>query len=261
MTLTDIGGCRAIMRSMHGLRRLVHEYESRPLAHQFKNGKDYVESPKSDGYRGIHRIYYFAQTTEASRPYAEARLQVELQFRTRLQHVWATAVEVAGIFRREALKANQGDPDWKRFFALVATQFAREEKCPLVPDAPKNKTALRAELRNLIRMHNMLNMFETYKTTIQHVSHRKDAKYYLVHLDPVQQKVTLTGFKAKESAEANRSYTGQETQTLFPDDPNFHTSDQVVLVGVNDIRELPKAYPNYYMDSTEFVARVKEIIS
>ena len=36
-------------------------------------------------------------------------LRIEMQIRTKLQHIWATAVETMGTFLGQALKSRQGD--------------------------------------------------------------------------------------------------------------------------------------------------------
>ena len=41
---------------------------------------------------------------------------IEVQFRTKLQHMWATAVEMMGIYTNSNLKSSQGDYDILRFF-------------------------------------------------------------------------------------------------------------------------------------------------
>ncbi|MBU6438396.1 MAG: hypothetical protein KGQ77_12790, partial [Betaproteobacteria bacterium] len=58
--------------------------------------------------------------------------KIEVQLRTRLQHAWATAVEIVDAFTGQALKSglklNSGDPKWRRFFALMSSVIAIREK-------------------------------------------------------------------------------------------------------------------------------------
>ena len=53
---------------------------------------------------------------------------IEVQFRTKLQHTWATAVEMMGIYTKSNLKSSQGNKDILRFFLLVSSIFAMIEK-------------------------------------------------------------------------------------------------------------------------------------
>ena len=60
-------------------------------------------------------------------------LRLELQIRTKLQHIWATAVETMGTFLGQALKSRQGDKAWIDFFAETSSAFALMENCNPLP--------------------------------------------------------------------------------------------------------------------------------
>src|SRR5712671_3029368 len=49
--MQDIGGCRAVGRSIKEVRELVEIYKRDSLGHVLHNSKDYMEEPKIDGYR------------------------------------------------------------------------------------------------------------------------------------------------------------------------------------------------------------------
>ena len=72
--------------------------------------------PKKDGYRSLHIIYEY-KSDKCKTDYNG--LRVEVQIRSRLQHLWATAVETVDFFTRQAIKFNEGIPDWADFFRLV----------------------------------------------------------------------------------------------------------------------------------------------
>src|SRR6266851_5285640 len=48
--MQDIGGCRAVMNSVEQVERLVTSYKRSNFAHRFRGEKDYIISPKDDGY-------------------------------------------------------------------------------------------------------------------------------------------------------------------------------------------------------------------
>lgn len=50
---------------------------------------------------------------------------IEIQFRTKLQHIWVTSVEMMGIYTKNNLKSSIGDKDILRFFVLVSSVFAK----------------------------------------------------------------------------------------------------------------------------------------
>lgn len=249
--MQDIAGCRAVFGKLSDVYKLVDLYKSRQFDHKFRNEKDYILSPKPDGYRSYHLVYEYVGYGPA-KPYSG--LRVEIQVRTQTQHAWATAVEAVGIFTRQALKSSQGDADWLRFFALMGTAIAAIEKTPSVPNTPYVKDELLSELRELADILTARDMLRAYNTTLNTIGSAKDAKYFIVELDPDESKVTVRRFKAKESSEANRQYTKLESQIQEA------SRRQVVLVSVTDINALKRAYPNYFLDTALFSRLVDRVL-
>ncbi|MCD7110259.1 hypothetical protein LRX75_14560 [Rhizobium sp. DKSPLA3] len=182
-------------------------------------------------------------------------LKIEVQVRTRLQHAWATAVEAVGIFTKQALKSNQGDEDWLRFFALMGSAIAAIEKCNPIPNTPLDKQNLINEIKILSDSLHVGEMLMVYNTTIQAVGAAKDAKYFLLILDPDAAKITVRRYKAKESEKANRDYTKLESEIVE------NSATQVVLVSVENINALKRAYPNYFLDTNTFSDVVKQVLN
>jgi ppGpp synthetase/RelA/SpoT-type nucleotidyltranferase len=126
-SMQDIGGVRAILNSIEEVDELVASYEGyaddNNFRHELAPKKDYIRNPsKSTGYRSVHLVYKYNSSYRSARGYNG--LRIEIQIRTRLQHLWATAVESMGTFRREALKSRQGDQQWIDFFRAVSNVFA-----------------------------------------------------------------------------------------------------------------------------------------
>src|SRR5690606_34815639 len=111
--------------------QLANEYkDSSRLRHTLVNEKDYISHPKDDdGYRGIHLNYRYKNIKNTHYD----GLRIELQIRTKLQHIWATAVETVGIITSQSLKTREGEQRWIDFFALVSSAFAYKEDRPRVP--------------------------------------------------------------------------------------------------------------------------------
>lgn len=109
--MQDIGGLRAVVGSIARVRKLETKYREHSFQHTLISSKDYINSPKSDGYRSIHLVYRY----ENDRAPQYNGLLLELQLRTRLQHAWATAVETMGTFLGQALKSGQGEREWREF--------------------------------------------------------------------------------------------------------------------------------------------------
>jgi ppGpp synthetase/RelA/SpoT-type nucleotidyltranferase len=93
--MQDLGGCRAIMPTPAWVDELVriHQeaWDKAPSRHELHRCKDYIASPKLSGYRGVHLIYKFRSDNPDRAAHNGQR--IEVQIRSRLQHVWATAVE------------------------------------------------------------------------------------------------------------------------------------------------------------------------
>ena len=88
--MQDIGGCRVILESLDDLKQLNKSLDSSKTVHGVKI-YDYITSPKLGGYRGIHRVY---KSYDKSDSHPWKGFQIEVQLRTRLQHLWATTVEI-----------------------------------------------------------------------------------------------------------------------------------------------------------------------
>jgi hypothetical protein len=248
--MQDIGGCRVVLRDLDAVRSLEAEYEGKS-GHTRKSSKDYIVAPKLSGYRGIHLIYAF-KGRDASE---HDGLKVEIQLRTKLQHIWATAVEAAGTFTNQALKSSQGSAEWRRFFALVSSWFAHLEGTPLVPGTPTEVDALRTEIIQLATNIHVVGVLNAYSSTLQGLAHLRRGKYYLMQLDAATLETSVRVFSAAQTEKANAAYI--ELERSLP--PN--SGKQVVLVSVESLQALRQAYPNYFLDTAEFVQRVQEILA
>lgn len=249
--MQDIAGCRAVFEKLSNVYKLADIYIKNKEYHKFRNNKDYISSPKPDGYRSFHLVYEYVGT-ENTKSYTG--LRIEIQLRTQMQHAWATAVEAVGIFTRQALKSNQGDEDWLRFFALMSSAIAAIERTPCVPETPTLKSKLVDEIQHLADKLQARQMLRAYNTTLHTLGSKKDVKYFIVELDPEKNEVTLHQYKAKDSSQANKFYT--ELESRIPEE----SRRQVVLVSVADINALKRAYPNYFLDTALFSRLVERVL-
>ncbi len=251
-TMQDLGGCRAVVRSMRNLERLIEIYEKQPTtAAKFISKKDYILNPKPDGYRGAHFVYEYQGKSQEG---AFCGLKIEVQLRTRLQHSWATAVETIDTFTDEALKSGLGSESWKRFFALTASAIALKEKRPMVPGTPDNRRALSQELKPLCAELNVPNVFLGLSVGLQMTTEKfePDAVAYILELDSQKKRTRTFPFISPEVA-AER-YMAMEKKNLT----KRHI--QTVLVSVDSIAALKSAYPSYYLDAHRFIDTVADLI-
>lgn len=255
MTLSqmqDLGGCRAIVADTQAVLKLGEIYRQSRMKHKLHTVDNYIERPQESGYRGVHLIYrYFSDRNQTYNGQ-----KIEIQLRSFLQHAWATAVETVGMFTRHALKSNIGPERWLRFFALMGSVMAVREGTNRVSATPIDNDTLLGELRATADELDVLNRLTSYGTALMEVDQNltRDAHYFLVQLDLDLSKTTVTGFKSSELRAANEKYLEVERSATS-------SAADAVLVSVDDMAALKRAYPNYFLDTTYFVEIVREALS
>jgi hypothetical protein len=253
----DLGGCRAVLRSTKAIKEVREAYDNstakNPSArHEFVKPYDYISSPKPDGYRGVHLVYKYR--TENVKHECFNGLRIEVQLRTRLQHAWATAVETVDTFTGQALKSSAGQENWARFFALMGSALAKRERTANVPGTPAEMVDMAAELSSLVEELKIEPLLRGWKTAVQYsAADEKDAVTYLVALDPIARQVKVTGFGRTQLQKATEEYLKLEEQIR-------DTGIRAVLVGVESLEALRKAYPSYYIDTDAFLNAVNRAI-
>lgn len=243
--MQDLGGCRAVVSSIEKLRALALAYERSKIKHTRSGFKDYVATPQSSGYRGVHLVYRYA--SDKSSVYNG--LRVEVQLRSQAQHAWATAVETVGTFVKQALKSSVGEPEWLRFFAIMGSVIAWFEKTPRVPNTPEDPRDLLNELSRLAAKLKVASRLETYRDALQtlQMPSMQKAHYFLLLLDANRGELSVRGFRSNELARASSEYL--EAEKLIRDWPGM----DAVLVSVDSVNALQRAYPNYFADTRAFV--------
>lgn len=253
--MQDIGGLRAIVQSLPKVKRLVDLYKHPGgFAHELISVYDYIENPKSDGYRCIHLIYRYKNKNS---PHYNGLL-VELQVRTKLQHAWATAVETMGIFLKQALKASQGEIKWLEYFRVVSSAFAHIEKTQLVPnyeqlDKAKTFKAVKKS-EDQLKVLNMLQGFSLAADNILERPREMKNSYHLIILDYHEKITHIKPYARDQLDTASKDYAHWEARA------NKGEPIEVVLVSAGSIELLRKAYPNYFLDTKEFIRNVSKII-
>ncbi len=252
--MQDIGGCRAVVENVAKVRQLAAEYRQSDIKHKLASCDDYIQNPKKSGYRGIHLVYrYYSDRKETYND-----LKIEIQIRSPLQHAWATAVETVGTFTRQALKSSQGESDWLRFFALMGTAIAVRENTPPVPETHGNTGDLRKELLEYSTNLDVENRLRIYGSALQTSEQpsAKGAHYFLLKLDPSLSapKVEIRGYRQGELQRASAEYLEIEKAI------SKGSGADAVLVSAESFSALRRAYPNYFLDTKEFLAALKQVI-
>lgn len=250
--MQDIGGIRAILGTMSKVRRLERVYCERKFQHDLVSSKDYIAQPKTDGYRSIHLIYRYKNPKEAS----YNGLLLELQLRTRLQHAWATAVETMGTFLGQALKSGQGEGQWRSFFEVTGSAIAHLESSPPIPGyeaLSRNETFKRvAESEAQLRVLEKLRGFSVAAEKI--TTEKGQGSFHLVVLNSANKSVSIRPYGMTRLEQANAAYAEVEKQAQSGEPV------EAVLVSAGPVEALKKAYPNYFLDTHEFIMQIERVI-
>lgn len=269
--MQDIGGCRVIVSNQKVLKKILFELKRMP-EFKIKGGKakinDYIQSPKSDGYRSIHIVGKF--------PDVDGKMRfIEIQLRTPIQHHWATAVEIVDLFTKQSLKTNQGSRDWKSLFKEVSTQFEIMERIKnfdtlmiekrytgyvrelhrhygdkQLYDATSVEYKTLKKCYNSINSLNVIQLMEGFAQSIQWVDEdmivSDEDGYVLITIDFETKKMTAIVFSQGDANKAELAYIEEEKKAS-------KNKKLVAMVATPNIGDLKIAYPNYFADSSEFI--------
>lgn len=249
--MQDLGGCRMILPSIEDVYTYSSKFQNSRIRHEAKTPKDYIQFPKKSGYRSLHLIYRFHTDTPEKAIYNQYPMLIELQFRTHLQHIWATAVESIGLFTDQALKSGQGDENIKRFFVLVSSLFALKEGCPTIPGTNPDESELILEIEQIDNQHHIVDMLRAIRAAVSHEENRIPERkgYYILQLNYQDHSINAMYFKPSDIETANKTYDYLESKRgANPID--------IVLVRAASFSTVKEAYPNYFMDIGESVELV-----
>lgn len=253
--MQDLGGCRVIVPTVENVYEVKRRLETSRIRHEPKVPKDYIQNPKPDtGYRGIHLIYKYKsdKTTEYN------GLLTEIQIRTQLQHLWATAVETVGVFTGNGLKFNQGEDKWIRFFRLASAVFALEEGTPLGEDVSSDWHDIILELVIIEEELDAISKMKTIGLTtkaIGHITKKKTNGYYLLMVDYEKATLKINVYEGVQKGLERAT----EDYNEFEKKKRRHKED-AVLVAAESYDTLVDAYPNYFANISKFINTLTNIM-
>ena len=246
--MQDLGGCRVIVDTIDQVYEAVNKYKNSRIRHILKREYDYIQNPKDSGYRSYHMVYQFQSDKKET---YNKNMLIEIQFRTKLQHIWATAVEMMGIYTKSNLKSSQGDEEILKFFTLVSSLFAIQENMPICPNTSDNIHDLVKEIKSINNRHRIISTLDGLRLAIDYTEKKLSSKniYYVVVLDYSIMKVKIYDFKASELEVATQAYAQIEKEPM----------KNVVLVSASSFKTLREAYPNYFADISGFIKIIRNI--
>ena len=253
--MQDLGGCRFIVPTVDDVYCYANKYENSRKRHELVSTDDYIKQPKTSGYRSLHCVYkYHSDSVDLY----NKNMLIEIQFRTHLQHLWATAVETMGLFTKEAIKSGQGTRDVKRFFQLTSALLAIKEHQPIPPDVVND--VIVSELEDINARNNYLDFLSGIRVAVDYQKNKlkngktqSKAQYYILILNYNTRRLSVKSYTTGQIDEANNVYNSIESTRA-------EEKIDAVLVNVSSFNVLKSAYPNYFSDIGEFVDIVKSYL-
>ena len=151
------------------------------------------------------------------------------------------------------MKSGNGPEEWHEFFRLASSAIADTEGYPRL-EGHRDETDLVGRLAKAESGLNAcasLRAFSSSQQTILDASTRI-AKYYLIEIDLESFRSTIYLFWSQQ--QATDHYSERELQIAREGLPV-----DAVLVSASDLDSLARGYPNYFLDTSEFVSLIEKL--
>lgn len=237
--MDDVAGCRLIFRNIKELHHFRLELHSARFNHKMRNAPekyDYITHPKRTGYRGIHDIYEYDVNSESGKDLKG--LYIEIQYRTLVQHAWATAVEVVGFITESQPKFEKGDDRYHRAMAYASEILSRAHERL---NGPFPHLSDREVLQNFLELDEEVGLMQTLRGLHQAKSDISDKKNTILIFSPSGE---LSVRSYRDATDALRE--------LFELEKEMPQND-IVLVRADSSEEVRTAFRNYFNDAREFI--------
>lgn len=250
--MADIGGCRLIVADLDTLNKVysvLDKNQHRRLS--IRKTNDYINQPKTGdcGYRCLHLIYQYQDAQGKS-------FKIEVQLRTELQHIWATAVEIIDTLEQTKIKTHSHAPDntkpakqvlWEELLAIMSRYIAdKEGVSPLDSESKASDTQRLQQLNRKLKAVDHLNSFRMMG---QQVLIPEDAEENVLFV-----------FQSGETREIQRYFLSVRERTIalsvlnsLESSYGTHSGFNVLMVSTKALSSLSTAYPNYIGDCQQFV--------
>ncbi|MGK5028489.1 RelA/SpoT domain-containing protein [Janthinobacterium sp. MDT1-19] len=240
-SMHDLAGCRLIFDSVEELREFrARFHQSRAKHERLQQDKyDYIDFPKPTGYRGIHDVFQYHVNASTGSIYNG--LRIEIQYRTKAQHAWATAVEISDILDGHRIKFEVGvNVRRERLFVLASEYIARTKEGIYGPCPDLADLELVTEIKALeADLHIIANLRAARKSNLE-IPRKKNIVLHFSGDD-------LKAYGWVESKGALNFRDLIEKQ---------HPADDVVYVSGANPAAIANAFRNYFKDAADFVDMV-----
>jgi len=242
--MDDVAGCRLIFEDVESLRRFRKAIHAARFRHKLRHSADkydYIAHPKATGYRGIHDVYDY-DVNSATGDLLNG-LYIEVQYRTLIQHAWATAVEVVGLITESQPKFERGDRRYAEALALSSELLARAHEGLTGPFPHMDNADVITRFKQL---EEELSLMQTLRAVNQARGE------ITVHNNTILMWSEASGLQTLSFNDAKEA-----VQRLFDLEKTFPERD-IVLVRASSTEAVRLAFRNYFSDAQEFIRLVDE---
>jgi len=263
----DIAGTRIIFENIKSLEDYIDILENTELLNfkekinEDKNRYNYIKNPKSDGYRSIHKVFYYSSnipySTLNEKRFNLENKKIELQLRTRLQHIWATTVEIYDIINKSNIKTgthNKLETKEGLFFKKCSLVFEGIES----NDVEKIKININEIFRDkdLVEIYNRLKGIKNIKN-IQLPKTLGSDEVFILITDLNKGKTTFFTTDPIEKNDKQDTFLINASYRRL-EEKNTKGEYILLLLTLGDIKKLKNVYPNYFLNTNKFISILKK---
>lgn len=245
--MDDIAGCRLIFEEIKDLHKFRESLHTARIKHRKRNEidkYDYIKSPKPTGYRGIHDVYeYNVQSTRGEGKECRGLL-IEIQYRTRIQHAWATAVELIGYITKNHPKFQEGDKRYEDIMSYASEILARAYENMQSCHKNLNNSDVVNHFRDLDGQLSLMQMFRDLNSS-ERLSKKSGYPQNAILIFKEDGPLEVKTFR----------YAPEALKALFIIEAEFPNADVVLVRGTDD--DLRYSFKNYFSDASEFISLVE----
>lgn len=241
--LDDVAGCRLIFESIEDLVNFRNKFHRARFKHIRKNDTDkynYISNPKNTGYRGIHDVYEYNVNSKNGQHCSG--LNVEIQYRTLVQHAWATAVEVIGFITMSQPKYQQGDQRYVHAMVLASEILARSHE---------EMTRLLPQLSN----QDLLSQFAKIDIELGLIRNLKGLNS--ANKEIIKSKNSILIFSESGELQIKTFRDATDALTALFNLEKENPSLDIVLVRADSADDVREAFRNYFSDAQDFIELVE----
>jgi putative GTP pyrophosphokinase len=263
-SMQDFAGCRLIfpdMSTLNSFRDFLYSSEKmRSVFHVLKHAEhpdkfNYFETPKWTGYRGIHEIFIHRprphrRGEDVAKPWRN--LLCEIQYRTRIQHAWATALEISDFLDGERTKFALQETDVNprvAFFRLVSELLARYHENAAHALLDLSIDDLRDQIRELDATLGIMGRLRAMRAVEDFPQLKRHNVLNVVKGDSHEPKLEVFVFNNSVDAIKKSQELESSSESL-----------NAVYVASDRPGELRRAYKNYFNDPLDFVELVTQAL-